>query len=547
MAWRKTVNTRRAKARPAQNKMMAAPIPYDLAITGTMIFDGLGDPPVRAAVALRGGRVAAIGSEGSFRAGRVLNFPGGYLSPGFIDIHSHSDFSVLIDPRSESKIRQGVTTEVIGNCGSSASPLLGDKLARERNRRPRLRINWKNLNGYRRRVEEKGTAVNLLPLTGQGNLRAGVMGYSAGPPSRSELIKMIALLERELEAGSRGLSTGLIYPPGVFSGVGELSALLRRVAERGGIYATHMRSESSGVLAAVRESIRLAEMAGVSLQISHLKAQGRNNWPLLDPCLEAICAARRRGLDVHCDRYPYTASCTDLDVLLPDWAQEGGVEEELRRLKDPPTLERIKREITWRDWSAVMISRLGRGGRSPCEGRRISALARAEGLDPLDFFVKVLKDNKLKAEAVFFSLSEENLRKVLRRPFCAVGSDSASLAIAGPLSRGFPHPRVFGTFPRFLSSLRRRCGLSWEEAIRRITSLPASKLGLAGRGVIREGAPADLVVFDPRRLKDRADFRRPLRYPEGIELVVVNGEIVFADGRHTGRLPGVVLKSFLSP
>lgn len=519
----------------------SGPVVCDLAIADALVFDGRGTPPVRAAVGLKGGRIAAVEPLKSLRPRRIIRFPGKYLAPGFIDIHTHSDFSILSHPLAESKILQGVTTEVIGNCGSSASPLLGEKLSRERSRRPELKIDWRSLKGYRRRVARRGTAVNLVPLTGQGNLRAGVMGYAARPPGRVELGKMIGLLERELEAGSRGFSTGLIYPPGIFSAPAELAELLRRLGGGAGIYATHLRSESSGLIQAVGEAIGLAEETGVSLLISHLKAQGRRNWKLLGPALALIAAARRRGVPVHCDRYPYSASCTDLDVLLPAWAQEGGEEEQLRRLSDRRDRARIRREITWTDWNAVMIARLGAGGRSPREGRRLGDLAREAGIDPTDCLIRILKTSRLKAEAVFFSLSEANLIKVLRRSFCVVGSDSASRPLAESSNQGFPHPRGMGTFPRFLSLYRRRCGLSWTKAIHRATSLPAELLGLDDRGVIRPGAAADLAVIDPARLADRADYRQPWKPPQGVEMVMVNGEIVAESGRVTGKLPGRIL------
>lgn len=464
------------------------------------------------------------------------------MTPGFIDIHSHSDFSILINPRAESKVRQGVTTEVIGNCGSSAAPLSGEKLVRVRRQNKGLKIDWKTLAEYRRRVEEAGTAVNLLPLTGQGNIRAAVMGYRAGKPSSSERHAMLALLETELDNGSAGLSTGLVYPPGVYSDFSELLELVILVARRGGIYATHMRSESGRVREAVDEALRLAEISGVSLQISHLKAGGRANWPKLSDCLKKIEAARADGLNVNCDRYPYLASATGLDILLPEWSWEGGDEDELKRIADPATRRRIKKEMTRPGWDEVIISRVSLPAHRSWEGKSVKELARRTAQEEEEFVLELLRKEKLQVDALFFSLSAANLEIIYRRPYCMVGSDSSAGADYGPLKEGKPHPRAFGTFPRFWRESAVSGRLSREEAVYRMTGLPAEKLGLKNRGVIKEGAAADLVVFDPSRLRDRATYRDPRRYPEGLDYVIVNGEVVVEEGRHTGRLPGRVLK-----
>jgi len=515
---------------------------FSLLLRGGMVVDGTGGPPFAADVGVRDGRLAAVGDLSSAEADRTIEAAGFCVSPGFIDIHSHSDFTILLDPRAEGKVRQGVTTEVIGMCGASASPLAGEKLARVRERNRDLKIGWSDLAGYRRRVEGEGTAVNLVPLTGQGNLRGSVIGYSGRSPAREEMRRMLALLEGELAAGSRGVSTGLVYPPGAFSGFEELAEILRMASAAGGVYSTHMRDESDRVEEAVAEAIALAEETGVSLQIAHLKAQGRRNWERLPRCLERIEAARSRGFSVHCDRYPYVASATDLDVLLPAWAIEGGPGAELKRLRDPALRPKLRAGVERDDWEAVVISRVSRPGNRELEGMDLRAAARERGTSPADLFFRLLDEEELAVEALFFGMDPANLVRILKRPYAMIGSDASARPVRGPLARGRPHPRTFGTFPLVLGDFVREGILTLEEAVRKMTGLPAEKLGLDDRGVIRPGAAADLTVFDPGRVRARASYREPFHYPEGIEYVIVNGRVVVEAGNHTGNLPGVFLR-----
>jgi N-acyl-D-aspartate/D-glutamate deacylase len=511
---------------------------YDLIIRGCRIVDGKSTPEFKADLGIRDGIISAIGRLFDSEAEIVIDCPDLILSPGFIDIHTHTDFTILINPRAESKIRQGVTTEVIGNCGSSSAPLYGDKLVRVREQNKDLVIDWKTLGEYRERVNKQGAAVNLIPLTGHGNIRASVMGYDPRPPSRAEVDRMLGLLRQSLEEGSRGLSTGLVYPPGVFSGSGELVELLSEVGRFGGIYATHMRNESDRVEEAVEEAINLAAEAGVSLQISHLKAQGRRNWRRIDNCFQKIEAACSRGMDIHCDRYPYIASATELDILLPSWTWEGGSEEELRRLSEPTIRDRIRDEITKDDWESVVISRVTTEKNRELEGRNLKDISTDRGMAPVDCLFSILREEELAVEALFFGMSRDNMERILNKPYCMIGSDASARADYGLLSRGKPHPRTFGTFPRVLGELVRRGVLRLEEAVYKMTGLPAEKLGLKDRGVIREGAAADLVIFNSGKILDRATYQNPHLYPEGIEYVIVNGEIVLEAGEHTGKLPG---------
>ena len=422
---------------------------YDLLIRGCRIIDGESAPAYRADVGIQDGIISAIGPLPDAEAERVLDCPELILSPGFIDIHTHTDFTILINPRAESKIRQGVTTEVIGNCGSSAAPLCGEKLVRVREQNKDLVIDWKTLGEYCERVNIQGTAVNLIPLTGHGNIRSSVMGYDPRPPGREEMNRMLELLRQSLEEGSRGISTGLVYPPGVFSGSDELVELLSEVSRFGGIYSTHMRNESDRVEEAVEEAINLAEKAGVSLQISHLKAQGRRNWHRIESCFRKIEAARSRGMDIHCDRYPYIASATDLDILLPSWTWEGGSEEELRRLSEPTIRKRIRDEITKDDWESVIISRVATEKNRKLEGRNLKDIAADRRLEPVDCLFDILMEEELEVEALFFGMSRDNLERILKKPYCMIASDASARADYGLLSRGKPHPRTLGHFPGF--------------------------------------------------------------------------------------------------
>jgi N-acyl-D-aspartate/D-glutamate deacylase len=514
---------------------------YSLIIRGCRVIDGNSTPAFKADLGIQDGIISAIGRLPDSEADMEIDGSGSVLSPGFIDIHTHTDFTILINPRAESKIRQGVTTEVIGNCGASAAPLYGEKLARVREQNQDLAVDWNTLGEYRARVNNQGTAVNLIPLTGHGDIRASVMGYNPRSPSRTEMNRMLELLRQSLEEGSRGLSTGLVYPPGVFSGFDELVELLSEVARSGGIYATHMRNESDRVEEAVEEAINLAEESGVSLQISHLKTQGRGNWHRLDNCLHNIESARSRGMDVHCDRYPYIASATDLDILLPSWTWEGGAKMELQRVSDPSVRKRIKNEIVKDDWESVVISRVMSEENRELEGRNLADIADDRGMDPVDCLFALLLEEELGVEALFFGMSRENLERILKKPYCMIGSDASARADYGILSRGKPHPRTFGTFPRVLGELVRGGVLLIEEAVYKMTGLPARKLGLKDRGVIREGAAADLVIFNQAKIRDRATYQNPQLYPDGIEYVIVNGEIVLKAGEHTGKLPGCFL------
>ena len=523
---------------------------FDILIKDARIIDGSGSPAFEGSIGIKGERIAAIGDLFESQARTVIDANGLAVSPGFIDIHAHSEFTLLADPRGEGKVMQGVTTEVSGNCGLSAGPLYGDYFERRKGdlKELGLELSWHDLDEYFDLVETVGTSLNFASLIGHGNLRGSVVGYGNRKPTKEEMEKMKSLLRDSMKAGGFGLSSGLIYPPGVYSETEELVELAKVVKEFGGIYASHMRSEGDKLLEAISEAIRIGEESGIPVQISHLKTGGERNWHKLEGAFELIEAARERGIDVTADRYPYAASSTDLDAILPSWAYEGGVEAELKRLSDPETREKLKKEILTQHpkddyWETVMVAAVDTEKNRGFEGKTMAEVAREMKKEPCDALFDLLLEEKLRVSAIYFSMSEENLRRILQRPYVMVGSDSSARAINGPTRLGKPHPRTFGSFPRVLSKfVREEKVLTLEDAVRKITSLPAQRLGLKDRGVIKNGAFADLVIFNPDRVHDTASYTEPYAYPMGIRHVIVNGTFVVRDGAHTGAIPGKVLR-----
>lgn len=523
---------------------------FDLVLSRGTVIDGSGSPGILGDVGIKGERIACVGRVEQEQARLVIDASGKIIAPGFIDVHSHSDFSLLADPGGESKILQGVTTELIGQCGGSGAPMQGP--VRERRQAELIdlgiRITWASFEEYLHRLEEAGPNVNVASLVGHGNLRGGIVGYENRPASPDELRQMARLLRESLARGAYGLSSGLIYPPGAYCSTGELAELARIVGEFQGIYATHLRSEGDLLEEAVDEAIAIAEAGGVSLQLSHLKTHGKENWGKLPAVFQKIEAARDRGVEVHADRYPYTASSTDLDVLLPSWAWEGGNEAELARLADPVTRGRMREEILaqsrGRDfWDKVMVTSVRTAQNRKWEGRTLAEIGASTGQDPMEVLFGLLGEEELKVGAVFFFMSEENLLKIMGKDYVMVGTDSSTRSFSGITRRGVPHPRGFGTYPRALYLWAGEGKLlSWEAAVHKMTGLPARKIGLLDRGLIRPGHFADLVVLDPATIRDRAEYHDPYRAPQGIEDVLVNGALAVEKGAATGKRAGKVLR-----
>lgn len=526
----------------------------DIVITGGMILDGSGQPAYRGDLGIQGDRIVAIGQLHAAEAARTLDASGRYVTPGFMDIHTHSDESVVLNRRMESKVHQGVTLEVGGNCGGSAAPLHGDAIAVEEKELGRYgySLDWRRMDEYLARVESDGISNNFATLVGHGTLRTCAMGAAMRAPTRPEMDAMKALLAEAMKAGAWGLSTGLIYPPSSYAETSELVELATVSARLGGIYASHIRNEGPRLLEAVQEAISIGEQADLPVEIAHHKASGKQNWGRVKQSLPLIEAARARGVQVTCDQYPYVASSTGLSVIIPDWAHEGGTEQLVGRLKDPATRERIRQEVRaarpgWDDpatespWHGIVIASAIQ--HPELEGKTTWQIAQLWGTDPIEASLDLLIAEDGNVATVMFTMCEEDVQTVMRASFVMVGSDASAKAPYGPLSEGKPHPRAYGTFPRVLGRYVRELGvLTWEDAIRKMTSLPASKLGIPRRGLLAEGYFADVVVFDPTTIADTATFTQPHQFPVGIDYVIVNGAITVDHGQHTGALAGRVLR-----
>jgi N-acyl-D-amino-acid deacylase len=528
----------------------------DVKIEGGTVVDGTGTVGGRTDVGIRDEVIVALGDLSRESAGRALNASGKVVTPGFIDMHSHSDWSLWANRRAESKIRQGVTTEVVGNCGFSPAPASTERLDDLRGfalALPRgLDFRWRSIEEYLDAFDEHGTALNVVQLVGHGALRIAAMGFARREPTGEEQREMERLLGAGMEAGAWGLSTGLIYAPGSFATTGEIVALAHVAARHRGFYASHIRGEGATLLDAIAEAIRVGREADLPVQVSHIKSAGRPNWGNVPKALALVDAAVADGTDVMADVYPYTASSTLLRTLLPAWALEGGVEAMKRRLAEVDTRARIHGELTVSPagqslvdrvgWDNVMIASCPR--RTEAEGRRLSELARTWRMDPFDVAAELLAGDDGQAHVVMFQLDERDLRHALGHTRVMIGSDGSSLAPYGELGAGRHHPRSYGTFPRVLGHyVREERLLSLPQAVHKMTGLPARRLGLRDRGVIRVGAKADLVVLDPRTVADVATYEDPHRYPRGVDYVLVNGRFVIRAGEHTGNLPGRLLRN----
>lgn len=523
----------------------------DLLITNAVILDGTGGPGREGSVAVSGDRIRAVGGVELTTAKRVIDARGLAVSPGFVDIHGHSDYYLLIDPRAASKVRQGVTTEVGGNCGYSPAPIAGEALEERRESYRTLHgldANWTTLRDYYGRIEAQGLAMNFATLVGHNTVRASAMGWANRPATSEEIATMAEMVRAGMADGALGLSTGLVYSPACFAPPDELQALAAAAAGKGGILTVHMRSESAAVVEAVTEAINASRAAQIPLQISHLKTAGKANWAKLDAVFNLIEAAQTEGLDVTCDRYPYIASHTSLDSVLPNWVMEGGPKRAVVRLQDAKVRRKIREEFaaqkrTASDWDRVMIAICHRPEHKPLEGLTLLKASQQAGTELYSLLFNLLVSEAFKVEALFFSMDEGNLRRILAKPYCMIGSDAGARATDGPLGGGHPHPRGFGTYPRVLGHyVREERVLDLPVAIKKMTLDPCRKFGLADRGVIREGAFADLVLFDPDRIADNATYDEPVTYPTGIKAVIVNGLIVVDHGEAMDARPGRVLR-----
>jgi len=524
---------------------------FDLVITGGLVYDGTGSPPIAADIAVANDSIVKVGTPGSIAGKTVLSAMGRAVAPGFIDVHDHSDLGLIVNPKAESVIRQGITTLVSGQCGGSPFPI-GDEIFEEEKEYAKkiygLDLDWKEMAGFFSRLETAGIALNYATLVGHGTIRGKVMGFSNRPPKEEELSLMERLVEDHIRSGAFGFSTGLEYTPGSFAGPEEIAALCRSAARLGGIYATHMRDEGDGLLESLAESIEAARSSGVRLQISHFKTAYPRNWSKLDAALALLEQASREGVDVFCDRYPYIAASTGLSYYFPMWAREGTTEDFISRLKDPGLDSRLRAHLAEQEkklgsWDRVLLSSIASEQNRGLQGKNILEAAAGAGKAPYEFMRDLLIAERALVDMVVFMMSEDNLKRILAHPLVGVGCDGGAVAPYGLLGRGKPHPRHYGTFPRVLGKyVRQEKILSAEEMIRKMTSVPAARFGMEKRGSIKPGNCADLVVFDADRIEDRADWINPHQYPIGIDYVIVNGQVVVDHNEHTGRLPGRVLR-----
>jgi N-acyl-D-aspartate/D-glutamate deacylase/sugar lactone lactonase YvrE len=523
---------------------------YDLVIRDGKIIDGSGNPWFRGDVAINGDRIVSIGrvvGDGK----RVIDATGLVVAPGFIDMHSHSDWVLLEDGNAQSKIRQGVTTEVIGE-STSAAPFKG-KLAPRKVSVKGESIEIRTLRDYFGAIERSGIAVNVASYVGEGQVWECVMGASFDRPSPGDMDEMKALVAEAMNDGAFGLSTALMMPPSSLATTEDLIELCQVVREHGGIYSTHMRDEGLGVFDSVKEAIQIGERAGVPVDIIHIKIAEEKFWGRMKEVVALIEEARRRGVNVQANIYPYTRGNNDLVSIIPPWAHEGGRSNLLARLKDAAQRPRLKRDIIngvpgWYnhytavggDWKRMLIS-----ANNPYKGLtmdRVIAM-KSEGKtpppEPLDVLFDLLIEQNGSVSTVYAHHTEEDMNLALSQPWCSIGSDGSALATEGPLRRGNPHPRNFGTFPRVLGVYARERGLlRLEDAVRKMTSLNAAKIGLRDRGTLRAGAFADVAIFDEKKITDRATYEEPFQYAEGIAYVLVNGQVVINQGAHTGARPG---------
>ncbi len=524
---------------------------FDLLITGGLVYDGSGQPARIADLAIKNEKIIALGDLKNKSAVRKIDVTDLAVAPGFIDFHSHSDEELLLGSEAQSKIRQGVTTEIIGQDGGSVAPLtekMRAKWSENMQANYGVEVNWLDFTGYFQRLEKGGIVTNVASMVGQGSLREYVAGEDNRPAKRDEIEKMKTLAREAFKQGAYGISSGLEYTPGSFASTEEIIEVCKAMAGRG-IYSTHIRNEDDAVLAAIDEAIRIGREAGVALNISHLKAQNPKNWHKVPLILEKLDQARAAGMQVTCDRYPYIAYNTGLSSLFPLWSREGGSEKFVSRLQNPALQDRLRQEAITKvmnlgGWQTVMIASLSKNPeRKKYEGKNFVELSQ-DGTDPFKLLVELLIKEEGGGSMVGFGMSEDELAGVLKYPYAMAASDGSALATNGKLRFGNPHPRSFGTFPRVLGKYAREEKLfDLAEAIRKMTALPASALGIKNRGVLEVGHYADVVIFDANMVNARATWTAPHQYPAGIQFVLVNGEVVIDSGEFNGKLAGKVLRA----
>jgi N-acyl-D-amino-acid deacylase len=530
--------------------------PFDLIIANGHIIDGTGSPWYSGDVGIRGGRIAAIGNLAGAAAKRRIDAAGDVVAPGFLDMLGQSEFTILVDPRLPSKIYQGITTEITGE-GNSAGPMTGQARveAAQTLEHYGLKADWQSLGEYFARLERQGMGINLASYVGATTVREIVIGDENRPPTAAELARMQALVREAMEQGAVGVSTALEYAPAPYASTEELIALASAAAPYGGIYATHMRSEGDGLYAALDETFRIAREAHISTEIWHLKVAGKRNWGHMPDVIKRIEAARASGLDISANTYAYTAWFNDMSAFVPPWAHDGGNGKMLERLKDPATRARIVNDIktpsgTWdNEWDevpgpeSILVGVVKNPALLSLQGQTIAAIAKSRGKDPIDTLLDILVEDNGFTQCAVFGMQEDDVALALVQPWVSIDNDSSGTSPQGVLGEEHPHPRAYGTFPRILRKyVREEHRLRLEDAIRKFSALPAQRMRLTDRGVLKRGLWADVVVFDPATIADRSTFSAPNQPAVGMRWVLVNGVPVIADGQMTGAKPGQVLR-----
>jgi len=530
--------------------------PYDVILRGGTVYDGTGTPGRIADVGIRGDRIAAIGNLKSAHGKTVLDAKGLAVAPGFINMLSWSTDSLIADGRSQGEIRQGVTLEVMGE-GNSMGPLTDEMKRRAVEQQGDIRydIAWTTLAEYLAYLEKKGISTNVASYIGAATIREHVVGLDDRPATPAELEQMRALVRQEMQAGALGIGSSLIYAPGTYASTEELIELNKAAAPYGGRYISHLRSEGDRFLEAVDELIRIAREANVPAEIYHLKAAGASNWPKMDQAIAKIEAARQEGLRITADMYTYTAGATGFDACIPPWSRAGGYDALFKRIADPATRARMIAEmrapaVGWENLCqaagtphGLLLVEFKNDALKPLTGKRLDEVMKIRGTDAESTILDLIAEDRTRVGVVFFLMSEDNVRKELRLPWVSFGSDASSMAPEGVFLKSSTHPRAYGNFARFLGKyVRDEKLVPLPEAIRRLTSLPAANLGLERRGVLKVGAYADVVAFDPATIADKATFEQPHQYAVGMRHVLVSGVPVLRDGEHTGATPGRALK-----
>jgi len=527
---------------------------FDIIIRNGTVYDGSGRSPVKADVGIKGDRIAAVGNLSRATAPTIVDAKGLAVAPGFINMLSHSESSWLQDYRSLSELRQGVTTQIFGE--SSMGPL-SDEMKKRRTESQgdvKFVIPWTTLAEYLAYLEKQGISQNVASFIGAPTIREYVIGLEDKPPTPAQLDQMRELVRREMEAGALGITTALIYPPAFFAKTDELIELCKVAAKYKGKYTAHMRSEGAQLLEAVQETIRISKEAGLPAEIYHLKASGEANWPKMDQAIKLIEDARKQGVKITADMYTYPAGGTGLDASLPPWVFDGGREAAYKRLQDPATRQKIAEAVRTptNEWEnlyllsgspeRILLASFRNDSLKPLTGKTLAEVAKMRGKDPVETIMDLLLEDRSRIGTIYFLMSEDNIKKQIRQPWVSFGSDAASIAAEGVFLKSSAHPRTYGNFARLLGKyVRDEKVISLTEAIRRLTSLPATNLGLKDRGSLKPGMFADVVIFDPETIADRATFEQPHQYSVGVRDVFVNGVHVLKNGEHTGAKPGRAL------